>query len=1001
MSAMPERIEQYHILQVLGEGAMGVVYRGRHELLGRDVAIKCLAQRHANNPARRERLGREAKFLAGLDHPNIARLWHVIDAGDAFYLVLEYVPGRTLYEELAIGRMRLRDAIAVASQIALALDDAHRTGIIHRDLKPANIKIRPDRCVKVLDFGLAKLVGEAAGQQALAEQTRGFDETRTGAIVGTPGYMAPEQVRGERVDKRADIFAFGCVLFELLSGARTFAASSSHDTMAATLRDEPKWSTLPPATPALVRSLLERCLARDRERRLRDIGDALLDLESVLDAIDPSTATRPVPQRSKGNLSSDLTLFIGRRQELDEAEGLLTHSRLLTLTGAGGCGKTRLARRLGVEVEAGFADGIWLIELAALADARSVAGAAAAAMGLADAGGEPIAAIVDHLRDRATLLILDNCEHVLQGVRDFVVAVLSRCRSVKIVATSRESLGLPGEQRFRVPSLRVPHPDRSPGAASIEAFESVQLFLERVRLSRPDFEITDRNAEHVARICHRLDGIPLAIELAAARLRSMTIDQIAQRLTQSLRLLKGGSHSGLARHETMSGTIDWSYQHLSETERLVFRRLSVFRGGCSLEAAEAVCAAADDVDGADVIDHLTALVDKSLIWFEATSGGEGRYRIWEPLRQFGEERLSEAVEVDRTQRAHLSFFMRFAQRAEPNLSEGGHQAEWMNRVALDHDNLRAAMTFGFDESETTESAGWIACGLHRFWFARGHLSEGTAWLIRGLDAAEERHLTGRLLGAHAMLAHAQGDFDAARDHYEKCIEIWRDLGEDSRRAAMTQNLGIVLLSLGDRDASRAQLAGAAEIYRKMGDRRRVTMVNLNRAALLLDAGEIDEAHLLLAECLPEFEKEDDLVRLAAAHENLSEIALARSDPEHAERHARRAVEARSRLDDRKGIATALTLLARVLLNRSRPDDAATLLGAADGLRHEIGVTRAGAEENDIADLEAEVRKLIGDSHFDELHHAGAEHVRSGKPLTALIGLPDSSQQTTSHSGEYF
>src|SRR5713226_5481995 len=368
---------------------------------------------------------------------------------------------------------------------------------------------------------------------------------------------------------------------------------------------------------------------------------------------------------------------------------LLSSTALLTLTGSGGCGKTRLALQVAADLLEEYADGVWLVELAPLADPALVPQTVASALGVRDAPGRPLTAtLTDYLRSKSLLLVLDNCEHLLEAGAQLADALLRSCPRLRLLASSREGLGIGGEQTYRVPSLSLPDARHLPPLERLRDFEAVQLFADRARLSQATFAVTQANALSVAQVCQRLDGIPLAIELAAARVKALSVEKLNERLDDMFRLLTGGSRTALPRQQTLRALIDWSYDLLSPSEGALLRRLSVFAGGWTLEAAEAVCAG-EGVEEWEVLDLLTSLVEKSLVLYEER-GGEGRYRLLETVRQYARDRLLEAGEAEAVRGRHLGFVLRLAEEAEPKLS-GPEQVVWLDRLEAEHDNLRAAL----------------------------------------------------------------------------------------------------------------------------------------------------------------------------------------------------------------------------------------------------------------------------------------------------------------------
>ena len=407
------------------------------------------------------------------------------------------------------------------------------------------------------------------------------------------------------------------------------------------------------------------------------------------DSADHTPWQRSERSARRDNLPLQLTSFIGREREIADVRRRLSETRLLTLTGSGGAGKTRLALEAAAGLLSDFVDGVWWVELASLTDPALVPQAVGAALGLRDEAKRPLLdQLGDHLCGKRLLLVLDNCEHLIAACAICADVLLRATPELRILVTSREPLAIAGETTYRVPSLQVPDPEHLPPPAALAQCESVRLFVERGVAVLPGFTVTEDNSPALGEICMRLDGIPLAIELAAARIKVLSVEELRARLGDRLRVLTGGSRIALPRHRTLRATLDWSYGLLAEPERILLRRLAVFAGGWTLEAAEAVCGG-DGLPEAEVLDHLASLVDKSLVILE-WRGDAGRYGMLETVRQYATERSVESGETDRLQQKHASFFLELAEQAEPKLF-GPEQDAWFARLEAEHSNLRAAL----------------------------------------------------------------------------------------------------------------------------------------------------------------------------------------------------------------------------------------------------------------------------------------------------------------------
>jgi predicted ATPase/DNA-binding SARP family transcriptional activator len=732
------------------------------------------------------------------------------------------------------------------------------------------------------------------------------------------------------------------------------------------------------------------------------------------------------------NLPYELTSFIGREREMEEVRRLFGTSRLLTLTGAGGCGKTRLALRVAADLLTEHADGVWLVEFAALTDPVLVPQTVAAALGVREVAGTPlIQTLAAALKPKQLLLVLDNCEHLLTACAELAEALLRSCPHLRVLATSREALGVPGEQSCLVPSLSLP-PTAAGERLRVESsskvrgqplsdlstlnfqlstllqYEAVQLFVERARLGQPAFAVTVANAAMVTQICRLLDGIPLAIEMAAARVKTLPIEQMAVRLEDRFRLLTRGSRTALLRHQTLQALIDWSYDLLSEPERVLLQRLSVFAGGWTMEAAEAVCGDSalptrtsvsesrtslsdpiqnpkSKIQNAGVLERLTALVEKSLVMLEAE--GEGRYRLLETVRRYAQDRLLE-TEAEATVRGrHRDWFLGLVEQAWEGEGYGGEsEGSWMERLEQEHDNLRAALAWcrtssvqegprsGPEHLNTrtpehpspTEKGLRLGVALWWFWVARGYIGEGRERLaeLLALSGAEARTATRAqaLLSAGLLAAH-QGDYGAARALYEESLAISQELGNKQSIAVSLHCIGAVAHNHGDNQAAWALFEESLALYRELGMKENIALELgwLGRTA----RGQEDYGAALAF-----FEQSLMLHREVGRESGIawSLNLVANAARDQGEYEAARALQKESlalyrELRNKPGIVRALEGMAAVVAAQALPEPAARLSGAAEAFREAMGLPRPPAERAEHEHCVAAVRTAMCEGAF--------------------------------------
>ncbi len=696
-----------------------------------------------------------------------------------------------------------------------------------------------------------------------------------------------------------------------------------------------------------------------------------------LDLLTPATSPHRaalLSRQPRHNLPAALTSFVGREEELSRLAILLTEHRLLTITGVGGGGKTRLALELAGLSAGQFAAGATLVELAGLSDGSLVLAAVAQAVGVKEQAGTSLtASLIAALRESEMLLVIDNCEHLLAACATLSHQLLTACPGLRVLATSRESLGVAGEQVWPVPPLALPPPAVQTNARVLPRYAAVRLFVLRAKAASPDFGLSAANAGAVRAVCELLDGIPLAIELAAARVAVLAVAQIAERLHQRLLLLTSGPRTAPHRQQTLRALVDWSYDLLTPLEQTIFARLAVFVGGCTLDEAELVCADAN-LPTARCFELLASLLNKSLLNKEEQAGAT-RYQMLETIREYAAEKLAASSEEQVVRTRHATTYLRLAETAEPELRKA-QQAEWLNRLEADHDNLRAALQWSVSHSDPDLTLR-LSGSLWTFWVTHGHLSEGQRWLAVALAAAgsTESAAAAKALHGAANIALQQGDYHKAQQLYEQVVQlqdklhdqkgvaaalnnlgiiaeyqgaylnaqslyqdslaIQRRLGEKWSIAASLNNLAIVANILGAGDTASELMVESLALRRELGDKRGVAQSLGMRAEAAIKRADYENAQADLAEAVSLTRTLKDRWLMANLLGSSTDVATALSDHAAALRFALEAIRLLAQLHDRRGLTTMLYKLATILVLQ-QPAVATVLLGAEEGLRATIG-----------------------------------------------------------------
>lgn len=617
------------------------------------------------------------------------------------------------------------------------------------------------------------------------------------------------------------------------------------------------------------------------------------------------------PQTLRHNLPIQLTSFIGRTRETAEVKRRLTGTRLLTLTGVGGSGKTRLALQVTQEAASEYAHGVGWVELAPLSDPSLVPNVVMSALELRDeAGRAPLDALTDYLRAKKLLLVLDNCEHLIVACAQLAHHLLTHCPNVQILATSREALDIGGEVIYQVPPLALPDPNHLPLPDSLSGYDAVRLFIERATAVQPTFVVNIGNAPAVAQICYRLDGIPLALELAAARIKLFSPEQIAAHLDNRFRLLTGGSRTATPRQQTLRAAIDWSYSLLSDAERVLFRSLSVFAGGWTFEAAEQVCAG-DGLDALDVLETLAQLVNKSLVTTE-TRNDETRYRMLETIREYASERLHDAEEQDQTYESHSRFFLALANAA--NEAPPFEQMTLVDRLETEHDNLRAALRWSLQHDKIEWALG-LCVALAEFWSLRGYWTESHIWFQRTLDAGrqdqtrapsrEYRALLASVLNAESHRAIVQGDFETGHLRLDESLVLYKALADEKGIVDVLFNRAQLVWYEGNTALARSLWEECLELARKRNDKSRIAHALWLLGILARERADYAAAHSLCEESLVYSRELGERGMIAWALENLGCVAMLEGEYERAEALFKESMTLRQQTGEKMGLATLL------------------------------------------------------------------------------------------------
>ncbi|HZE68943.1 MAG TPA: protein kinase [Pyrinomonadaceae bacterium] len=843
MTLTGKTVSHYEILSKIGAGGMASVYLANDLKHGRQVAIKVMNS-DIGASIGTTRFLREIEIAARLTHPHILPLFDSGVVDDQPFYVMPYIEGESLRQRIIRQKwLAIDDALRFATEIASALGYAHDHGLIHRDIKPENVLLS-NGIALVADFGIARFTN--ADEQAPI--------TMANTAIGTPAYMSPEQLEPSTpIDGRTDLYSLGCVLYEMLVGKPPFTGPL-HSLAHQHLSVEPNSvSESRPEVLSYVAEAIRKLLSKNPEDRYATAAEFVRAIKNA--STDAATISFEKPKPSVGNnLPKDRTRFIGRDQELRQCTHLLESERLLTLAGLGGCGKTRLAIKVAETLVSNFPSGVWFVDLAPLTETSRVVGAVAQVFGLREEADKDLNDLVSaYVSDKKVLLVLDNCEHLLSSCAELVDGLLNSCSEIRIVATSREALNVQGERVMQLPPLSVPDSKSALNLEIVRAADAIKLFLDRAQLVRSGFELTTATFSSVAEICRRLDGIPLAIELAAARVKILSIEQILTKLDDRFKLLSSPGRTMLPRHQTLRAVIEWSYDQLSTKEQRLLQALSVFAGGWTLGLASTVVAAIDEFE---MLDLHSQLVDKSILVVASDQSETQRYSFLETVRQFLLEQLNESGEADRAREAHFNAMLGLAERG---FAERVTREEaWTSVLEVESDNMRVALEYA--RNVDSEKYLSLVGALAWFWIVKTHLVEGREHLTAALATSAvnpSRPVRARALWGAAHMLALQGETSEAQGWIDEARNMSQDLGDTREIALALEGIGWTHFFRSEDEAASTAFEECLRLQRGVGDQHLVIRAMVGLAQVLVALGRTDEAKPMAQEIIEFAEAHND------------------------------------------------------------------------------------------------------------------------------------------------
>src|SRR6266849_3671177 len=935
-----KQLGNYRLQRLLGRGGFADIYLGEHVFLKSLAALKIL--RMSLTEEERAAFLKEAQTLMRLVHLNIVRVLDFVVEDDQPYLVMDYAPNGSLRELHPAGsRLPLDSAVVYVAQVASALQFAHDQSFVHRDVKPENMLLGTHSEVLLSDFGISVFASQTVPQYSTNHIAQ--------SVAGTSRYMAPEQLQG-KPQPASDQYALGVVVYEWLCGTSPFHGTLIEVAMQhLTMPPTPLREHLPELSPAIEEVVL-RAMAKEPEQRFTRVQDFAAALQDASLAASTSL-TSPAPIEERKMLSTvvkpeplwkvptTFTSFIGREQDVAAIEAMLLRPevRLLTLAGIGGIGKTRLALQIATHMRSSFADGVCFARLASTTDPALIPSIIAETLGIQQVGNLSIFEQVKiFLHDKQLLLILDNFEQLVTGA-PLVEDLLAACPALKIVVTSRAVLRLRAEFEYPVDPLTLPDLERSPNDTGIGQSTAIALFVQRAQMVHPTFQLTQANSRTIAEICVQLDGLPLAIELAAARIRLLPPQVLLSRLSRRFEVLTGGAVTLPLRHQTLRNTLKWSYDLLDTNEQQLFWRLAIVAGGWRLEAADALGNANNETqDDLSVLDGMASLIDKSLVKPLEREETEPRFHMLMTVREYGLECLRESGEEERIQRAHADYYLALVEEAEPHL-RGAQQLLWLRRLDLEQENLRAALGWLILHEE--EKALRFCVALWRFWQKRGYWSEGRRWLKAALalpEAGERTAVRASTLSAAGELAAVQGDLQEAHLLLSESVTLCRELDDDHGLTLPLATLGYVMQLQGDTTAAFLLLQESIALCRKLGSNWELSRALNWLGYIVWLQGDLKQSIALTQESLMLARELSDMAQIAHALNNLGHAFYLQGDLAQATGLTQEGLMLLRELGDKALLLSTLGTLGSINLSQSKLARAIALFTEGLSLAKELG-----------------------------------------------------------------